>query len=86
MYKDSGIGALPVSSSGRLLQEVITSTPSVTMMGVKPSNIYVTLGTSDKGQYLPHCMYMLLTYRKAPFVVLPIVTLPGAYGPMYNVR
>ena len=49
VYKDSKIGALPVSSSGKLLQEVIANTPNITMVGVKPSNIYVTLGTSDKG-------------------------------------
>ena len=74
-----------MSSSGKLLQEVITNTPSITMMGVKPSNIYVTLGTSNKGtcRYLLHCMYMLLVCSKAPFVALPIVILPGAYGPMY---
>ena len=52
VYKDSKIGVLPVSSSGRLLQEVITATPNVTMVGVKPSNIFVTLGTKDKGWYL----------------------------------
>ena len=52
VYKESNIGALPVSSSGKLLQEVITNTPNVAMVGVKPSNIYVTLGTSDQGWYL----------------------------------
>ena len=50
VFRESNIGFLPVSSSGKLLQEVITTTPNVSMVGVKPSNIYVTLGGKDLGR------------------------------------
>lgn len=43
MYLNSKLGPLPPSSSGKMLQEIITSTPNVALIGNKPSNIYVTL-------------------------------------------
>jgi len=42
VYRDT-YGRLPVSASGKPLQEILTTTPSVTLVGGKPSSIHVTL-------------------------------------------
>ena len=52
IYRESDFGqsSLPMSFSGKLLQELISTTPNVTMVGTRPSSIYVTLGDKDLGK------------------------------------
>lgn len=47
-FQSAQLGPLPTSSSGKMLQEIITSMPNITLIGSKPSNIYVTLEGSGK--------------------------------------
>ena len=59
-----------MSSSGKLLQEVITNTPNIAMVGVKPSNIYVTLGTADNIGWYPHNLCSIHTTILCAFASL----------------
>ena len=54
VYHDT-CGPLPVSANGKPLQEIITATPGVILVGGKPSNINVTLerpGAKMAGKYM----------------------------------
>ena len=54
VYHDT-CGPLPVSANGKPLQEIITTTPGVILVGGKPSNINVTLvqpGAKMAGKYM----------------------------------
>ncbi len=67
-YQMAHLGPLPTSASGKMLQEIITTIPNVTLIGSKPSNIYVTLdATKGKtpGRYIhtrEQLLYLLLTW------------------------
>ena len=49
----AGNGPLPAFSSGKFLQEVIRSIPNVTLVGGRPSTIYVALSAPGAPQTLP---------------------------------